>query len=98
MNYGIQNGAHLSRARVLYFKHNDAADLERVLRQVAAEDRRSRWAGAGGGQRRGWRQALCLRALGHSPVLWVLAVVAAKDRSSKWVLAGAAAGRPVLGR
>ena len=30
----------LSRARALYFKHNDMADLERVLQKVAAEDRR----------------------------------------------------------
>jgi serine palmitoyltransferase len=37
--YAIQNGCHLSRARVLRFRHNDVADLERVLRQVAAEDR-----------------------------------------------------------
>ncbi len=40
VNFGIQNGAHLSRARVLYFKHNDAGDLERVLQQVAKEDRK----------------------------------------------------------
>lgn len=41
VNYGIQNGCHLSRARVLYFKHNDVADLEAVLQRVAAEDKRS---------------------------------------------------------
>lgn len=43
VSYGIQNGCHLSRARVLYFKHNDADDLERVLQQVAREDRKHRW-------------------------------------------------------
>ena len=34
------HGVMLSRARALYFKHNDMADLERVLQRVAAEDRR----------------------------------------------------------
>ena len=33
------------RAQVRYFKHNDAGDLERVLLEVAAEDRRLRCAG-----------------------------------------------------
>ena len=40
--YAIRNGCSLSRARVLTFKHNDVADLERVLAQVADEDRRQR--------------------------------------------------------
>lgn len=39
-NFPVQNGVMLSRARVLYFKHNDVADLERVLQKVADEDRR----------------------------------------------------------
>lgn len=38
--FPVQNGVMLSRARALYFKHNDVADLERVLRKVADEDRR----------------------------------------------------------
>lgn len=42
VNYGIQNGCHLSRARVLYFKHNDVEDLERVLQQVVKEDKKHR--------------------------------------------------------
>lgn len=42
VNYAIQNGAHLSRARVLYFRHNDMADLERLLRQQEEADRRHR--------------------------------------------------------
>lgn len=42
VNFGIQNGCCLSRARVLYFKHNDVADLERLLRKVAEEDRRTK--------------------------------------------------------
>ena len=43
-NYAIQNGCNLARARVLRFKHNDVADLERVLERVAAEDRKSKCA------------------------------------------------------
>ena len=43
VNYCIQNGAHLSRAKVLYFKHNDPADLERLLKQQADLDRKQRW-------------------------------------------------------
>ena len=31
VNYAIQNGASLSRSDVLFFKHNDVADLRRVL-------------------------------------------------------------------
>lgn len=41
VGFHIQNGAILSRARVLYFKHNDMADLEAVLVKVAAEHARS---------------------------------------------------------
>ncbi len=44
-NYAIQNGCNLARARVLRFKHNDVADLERVLERVAAEDLKSKCAG-----------------------------------------------------
>lgn len=42
VNYAIQNGAHLSRAKVLFFRHNDLADLERLLEAQDAADRRSR--------------------------------------------------------
>mmetsp|Transcript_15665 Transcript_15665/g.47228 ORF Transcript_15665/g.47228 Transcript_15665/m.47228 type:complete len:672 (-) Transcript_15665:679-2694(-) len=41
VNFPIQNGAILSRSKVLYFKHNDMADLEAVLQKVAAADKRS---------------------------------------------------------
>lgn len=37
-HYGIQTGCRLSRADVRYFKHNDIADLQRVLQQVERED------------------------------------------------------------
>mmetsp|Transcript_38146 Transcript_38146/g.107806 ORF Transcript_38146/g.107806 Transcript_38146/m.107806 type:complete len:485 (-) Transcript_38146:161-1615(-) len=40
VNYTIQNGCKLSRSQVLTFKHNDVADLQRVMEVVAAEDRR----------------------------------------------------------
>ena len=41
-NEPILTGANLSRSTVLYFQHNDMADLERVLQSVADEDRRLR--------------------------------------------------------
>ena len=41
-NYAVQNGCTLTRARVLRFKHNDVADLERVLAGVAKEDLKSK--------------------------------------------------------
>lgn len=53
--FPVQNGALLSRAKVLYFKHNDVVDLERVLQSVAAEDARKKCAPGTG--------ALCMRLL-----------------------------------
>ena len=41
VNYAIQNGCHLSRARIYKFRHNDMVDLERVLQDVALDDRRN---------------------------------------------------------
>eukprot|EP01025_Chloroclados_australasicus_P008250 TRINITY_DN1287_c0_g3_i1.p1 TRINITY_DN1287_c0_g3~~TRINITY_DN1287_c0_g3_i1.p1 ORF type:complete len:563 (-),score=76.62 TRINITY_DN1287_c0_g3_i1:326-1945(-) len=38
----IQNGAYLSRAEVVYFKHNDMEDLERCVSRIVEEDRRKR--------------------------------------------------------
>jgi serine palmitoyltransferase len=38
VNFAIQKGIQISRSNVKYFKHNDMADLERVLQQVKAED------------------------------------------------------------
>lgn len=43
VSYPIQNGCHLSRASIRRFRHNDMADLERVLQEVDAEYRRLRW-------------------------------------------------------
>ncbi|BDA47055.1 Serine palmitoyltransferase 1 [Coccomyxa sp. Obi] len=42
VSYPIQNGCHLSRASIRRFRHNDMADLERVLQEVDAEYRRLR--------------------------------------------------------
>ena len=39
-HWGIRNGVVLSKARVLWFKHNDVDDLERQLLKVAEEDKR----------------------------------------------------------
>mmetsp|Transcript_18199 Transcript_18199/g.37369 ORF Transcript_18199/g.37369 Transcript_18199/m.37369 type:complete len:542 (+) Transcript_18199:18-1643(+) len=36
----LKVGVELSRAKVIYFRHNDAADLKRILTKVASEDRR----------------------------------------------------------
>ena len=44
VSFPVQNGVLLSRARVLFFKHNDTADLEKVLQKVAAEDVRNKCA------------------------------------------------------
>lgn len=42
VNWGIQNGLTLSRSTVKFFRHNDMRDLERVLREVKADDGRRR--------------------------------------------------------
>lgn len=39
VNYAIQKGCNLSRAKVLYFKHNDMQDLERILAGVLHDDK-----------------------------------------------------------
>ena len=40
VNFGIQQGIRLSRSNVLYFKHNDMQDLERILSQVQEKELR----------------------------------------------------------
>ena len=41
MNDAVMTGCN-SRSRLLFFKHNDIDDLERVLKQVAEEDKRKK--------------------------------------------------------
>lgn len=41
VNFAIQKGLDASRSRVVFFKHNDVADLERLLEDQAKEDRRN---------------------------------------------------------
>jgi serine palmitoyltransferase len=41
VNWGIQQGLDLSRSRVHYFKHNDMADLDRVLAEIEKKEKRS---------------------------------------------------------
>ncbi|KAJ1977608.1 serine palmitoyltransferase component [Dimargaris xerosporica] len=38
VNFGVQKGIQITRSQVRYFKHNDMADLERILKEVQAED------------------------------------------------------------
>lgn len=40
-NFGIQTGINLSRSNVLYYKHNDMDDLERVLSDVEEKHRKT---------------------------------------------------------
>ena len=43
VNWAIQNGAVLSRARLQTFKHNDMEDLERVLQEQARHDQKRKY-------------------------------------------------------
>eukprot|EP01024_Parvocaulis_polyphysoides_P023428 TRINITY_DN2165_c1_g1_i1.p1 TRINITY_DN2165_c1_g1~~TRINITY_DN2165_c1_g1_i1.p1 ORF type:complete len:539 (-),score=88.88 TRINITY_DN2165_c1_g1_i1:290-1807(-) len=42
VGWAIQNGAFLSRADIVYFKHNDMEDLERCVSKIVEEDRRKK--------------------------------------------------------
>lgn len=42
-SYPVQAGATVSRAKVYKFKHNDVADLERVIQKAEEEERKKRW-------------------------------------------------------
>lgn len=39
VNFAMQTGVKLSRSEVMYFKHNDMADLERLLKGVQDKDK-----------------------------------------------------------
>lgn len=41
MNFSIQKGFDASRSKVFYFKHNDIKDLERLLKEQDAIDRKN---------------------------------------------------------
>ncbi|XP_063727642.1 serine palmitoyltransferase 1-like [Symsagittifera roscoffensis] len=40
INFSVQQGIRASRSKVKWFKHNDMGDLERLLKEQAAEDKR----------------------------------------------------------
>lgn len=40
-NFAIQKGLDASRSRIVFFKHNDMEDLERLLKEQAVEDKRN---------------------------------------------------------
>eukprot|EP00698_Gefionella_okellyi_P018675 TRINITY_DN5631_c0_g1_i1.p1 TRINITY_DN5631_c0_g1~~TRINITY_DN5631_c0_g1_i1.p1 ORF type:complete len:481 (-),score=146.82 TRINITY_DN5631_c0_g1_i1:36-1478(-) len=42
VNFSIQCGLNLSRSDIKFFKHNDTNDLERLLQEVVARDKRSK--------------------------------------------------------
>ncbi|XP_058461879.1 serine palmitoyltransferase 1 [Malaya genurostris] len=41
VNFAIQKGLDASRSKIVFFKHNDVTDLERLLEEQATEDRRN---------------------------------------------------------
>ncbi|KAI3857931.1 hypothetical protein MKW98_011197 [Papaver atlanticum] len=41
VHWGIQNGLHLSRSTVVYFKHNDMQSLENTLEKVTRQNKRA---------------------------------------------------------
>ena len=43
VSWAVQNGCVLSRAKIRPFKHNDMADLRRVLQKEAADHARQRY-------------------------------------------------------
>lgn len=40
VGFAIQEGIRLSRSKVMFFKHNDMTDLERILRDVQQQDKK----------------------------------------------------------
>lgn len=41
VHFAIQKGIQASRSKVVYFKHNDLKDLERILKEQQSEDKRN---------------------------------------------------------
>ncbi len=95
VSYAMQCGSTISRARVVTFKHNDVADLERVLRKLEAEEK---------GQSRKHRPQLCRKMIvvegvyGNYGDLAPLAeIVQLKDRYKYRLLVDESHGVGVLG-
>ncbi|KAL0384440.1 UNVERIFIED_CONTAM: Long chain base biosynthesis protein 1 [Sesamum radiatum] len=42
VHWGIQNGLHLSRSTIIYFKHNDMKSLESILENVTHDNKRAK--------------------------------------------------------
>lgn len=42
VHWGIQNGLHLSRSTIIYFKHNDMKSLQSTLESVTHENKRAK--------------------------------------------------------
>ncbi|KAF5474514.1 hypothetical protein F2P56_006407 [Juglans regia] len=42
VHWGIQNGLHLSRSTIVYFKHNDMESLRSTLEKITAENKRAK--------------------------------------------------------
>lgn len=42
VHWGIQNGLHLSRSTINYFKHNDMKSLQSVLENVTRNNKRAK--------------------------------------------------------
>ncbi|XP_057526109.1 long chain base biosynthesis protein 1-like isoform X1 [Amaranthus tricolor] len=42
VHWGIQNGLHLSRSKIMYFKHNDMKSLESILEKITIANKRAK--------------------------------------------------------
>ncbi|PIN10217.1 Serine palmitoyltransferase [Handroanthus impetiginosus] len=42
VHWGIQNGLHLSRSTIIYFKHNDMTSLQSILENVTHDNKRTK--------------------------------------------------------
>lgn len=43
VNFAIQKGLQISRGTIKFFKHNDMADLERILKEIQKESMKVRF-------------------------------------------------------
>lgn len=42
VHWGIQNGLHLSRSFIVYYKHNDMESLQSILEKVTQDNKRAK--------------------------------------------------------